>query len=228
MNEIHNIQQTVQRKSLLGTIANSLPGLECLAEINQLEVCQRFDVDVLCHPEIHKTYDILNSQGHRMYFAEERSSWLLRYLCGSSRPFTVSIYDNVGQEVITAHKALRCHSCFLQKLTVEAPPGKNIGYVCQCFPPLRPKFKIRNQDKEEVMKIKGPCRVSSCLRDIQFNVLSPDEETVLGSISQRGAGCVTHGHKFRVQLPFDLDAKSKATVLAASFLVDYMYFEFCP
>ena len=71
--------------------------------------------------ETNKTYDVMNNQGQRIYFAEEKSNCFIRHLCGPSRPFTMTIYDNVGCDVITLHKALRwscCWSnCCLQKVS---------------------------------------------------------------------------------------------------------------
>ncbi|KAF3827203.1 hypothetical protein GH733_002689, partial [Mirounga leonina] len=63
------------------------------------------------------------------------------------------------------HKALR--NCYLQKLKVEAPPGEKIGYVYEYFHPFLAMFKIKNENKED-MKIRGPCVVSSCLKDLNL------------------------------------------------------------
>ncbi|XP_008709317.1 phospholipid scramblase 1-like [Ursus americanus] len=211
-----------------GTISTCPPGLEYLMQINQLLVCQRFDLlEVLSSFETSKNYEVMNNQGQRIYFAEERSNCFFRYLCGPSRSFTMTIYDNVGRDVITMHKALR--NCYLQKLQVEAPPGEKIGYVYQYFHPFLPMFKIKNENKEDIMKIRGPCVVSSCLKDLNFTLLSLDEEIVIGKISKKWAGFIrelsTNADKFGIQFPFDLDVKIKALMLGASFLIDYMYFE---
>ncbi|XP_034517760.1 phospholipid scramblase 2 [Ailuropoda melanoleuca] len=71
-----------------------------------------FDAVLSCF-ETSKNYEVMNDQGQRIYFAEERSNCFFRYLCGPSRSFTMTIYDNVGRDVITMHKALR--NCYLQK-----------------------------------------------------------------------------------------------------------------
>uniref|UniRef100_UPI004038E1D2 phospholipid scramblase 2-like n=1 Tax=Callospermophilus lateralis TaxID=76772 RepID=UPI004038E1D2 len=203
------------------------PGLEYLAEINQLTVCHRFDLEVLCYLEANKTYEVMNNQGHRIYVVEEQSNWFLRYLCGLARPFTMTIYDNTGQVVITVHKGLggscccciRCHSCCPQKLIVEAPPGKTIGYVHQKFHPIWPNLKIKNQKKEDVMKIKGPCLVSGCLRNLNFNILSVGDERVIGNISKLCPGfmkgLLSDADSFKIQFPYDLDVKIKALMLGA-------------
>ncbi|XP_061049559.1 phospholipid scramblase 1-like [Eubalaena glacialis] len=223
-----NIQPTIQWMQTPGSIPNCPPGLEYLTQINHLRVCQRFDLlEVLGPFETNKTYDVMNNQGRRIYFAEEKSNCLLRHFCGPSRPFTMTIYDNVGCDVITMHKALRrsyCWSnCCLQKLKVEAPPGEIIGYVYQHYHPFLPMFKIKNENKEDLMKIRGPCVVSSCLKDLNFNFLSLDEEMVIGKISNQWTGFMrerfTYADKFGIQFPFDLDVKIKALMLGASFLI---------
>ncbi|XP_029795956.1 phospholipid scramblase 1-like isoform X2 [Suricata suricatta] len=229
-----NLQPTTQWMQTPETISDCPPGLEYLIQINQLLVCQRFDLlEVLGCFATSKKYEIMNNQGQRIYFAEDRSNCFLRYLCGPSRPFTMTIYDHVGRDVITIKRTLRSSCCWrncsVQKLKVEAPPGEKIGYVYQSFHPFLPMFAIKNENKEDVMKIRGPCMVSSCLKDLNFNLLSLDEEIVLGKISKKWAGfMITNADTFGIQFPFNLDVKIKALMLGASFLIDYMYFEVWP
>ncbi|XP_058517139.1 phospholipid scramblase 1-like [Ochotona princeps] len=233
---LHDLHPTTQRMCTPNNTGYCPPGLEHLDKVNQLVVCQRFDMEVLSHLEINKTYEVMNNQGHRLYFAEEKTNWFIQNFCGATRPFTMTIYDNLGQDVITIHKALRCSCCLsrccLQKLKVEAPPGNKIGYVCQSFHPFLPKFKIKNENKEDIMKIRGPCLISSCVRNLNFNLLSLDEETAIGNISKQCPAVVkrllSDTGKFGIQFPFDLDVKIKALVLAASFLINYMYYELWP
>ncbi|XP_005401495.1 PREDICTED: phospholipid scramblase 2 [Chinchilla lanigera] len=234
--DFYDKQRAIQWTRSSDIISNSPAGLEHLVGVNQLIVCQRFDLEVPDCLKSSKTYEVMNNQGQRIYFAEERNNWFLHHLCGISRPFTLKIYDNVGQIIITMHKALRCtccwSSCCLQKLVVKAPHGEEIGYVCQYFHPFLPKFKIKNKNNKDIMKIRGPCLVSNCLWDLNFRLLSLEEEIVIGNISKpctsSVGGSLTDADKFRVQFPMDLDIKSKALILGASFLIDYMYFEVWP
>lgn len=49
--------------------------------------------------------------GQRVYFAAEENDCCTRNCCGPSRPFTIRIIDNMGQEVITLQRPLRCSAC---------------------------------------------------------------------------------------------------------------------
>ncbi|XP_045293078.1 phospholipid scramblase 1-like isoform X1 [Leopardus geoffroyi] len=116
-----NRQSMIQWMQTPGIIPNCPPGLEYLTQINQLLVCQRVDLlEVLGCFATSKKYEVMNNQGHRIYYAEERSNCFLRYLCGPSRPFTMTIYDDVGRDVITMHRTLRSsccwRNCYVQKL----------------------------------------------------------------------------------------------------------------
>nr|XP_023411209.1 phospholipid scramblase 2-like [Loxodonta africana] len=218
----HNIRPRIQWMPALEP-TNCPPGLESLTQVNQLLVCQNIEVlEVFTCLETNNKYEVMNNQGQRIYFADEKSNWFLRHLCGPLRPFTMTIYDTVGRDVITLHRPLRC-CCCSQKLKVEAPPGTTIGYVYQYWHPFLPKFKIKNENKEDIMKIRGPSLRCRCFRNIDFNLLSLDEEMVIGKISKQWAGFVremfTGTSRFRIQLPFDLDVKTKAVLLGACFLI---------
>ncbi|XP_060052921.1 phospholipid scramblase 2-like isoform X2 [Erinaceus europaeus] len=232
--EFSDLQPTIQWLKTPGSKSTCHPGLEYLTQINQLLVGERFDLlQVNSHFANNKTYDIKNNRGQRLFFAEEKCNCFLRYLCGPQRPLTMTIYDNSGQDVIKMHKTLGCSCCwanyYLQKLKVIMPPGETIGYVYQLCHPFSPEFIIKDKNKEAIMIIRGPCTVFSYLNYLTFHILSLDEEMVIGKISNQMntlmEGLNASDGKFGVQFPFDLDAKIKALILGASFLIDCMYFK---
>uniref|UniRef100_M3YK63 Phospholipid scramblase n=1 Tax=Mustela putorius furo TaxID=9669 RepID=M3YK63_MUSPF len=51
-------------------------------------------------------------------------------------------------------------------------------------------FKIKNENKKDIMKIRGPFVVSNCLQDLNFTLLSLDEEVVIGKISKGWPGFI--------------------------------------
>ncbi|XP_053565982.1 phospholipid scramblase 2 [Bombina bombina] len=216
------------------TIPNCPPGLEYLSQIDQLLVHQQVELlEALTGFETNNKYEIKNSMGQKVYFAAEENDCCNRNFCGSARSFAITIVDNTGREIIRLHRPLRCSSCCfpccLQKLEVEAPPGNPIGYVVQNWHPCLPKFTIQNEKGENVLKIRGPCIPCSCCSDVNFEIKTLDETSVVGKISKQWTGLIkesfTDADNFGVQFPMDLDVKIKAVVLGALFLIDFMFFE---
>ncbi|MEE6500938.1 hypothetical protein FKM82_003997 [Ascaphus truei] len=213
---------------------NCPPGLEYLTQIDQILIHQQIELlEVLTGFETNNKYELKNSLGQRVYFAAEQNDCCTRNCCGSARSFAMTIIDNAGREVIRLTRPYRCDSCCfpccLQKLEVEAPPGTVVGYVNQNWHPCLPKFTIQNEKKENIFKISGPCVPCSCCSDVNFELKSLDETSVVGKISKQWTGLVkesfTDADNFGVQFPMDLDVKMKAVVLGACFLIDFMFFE---
>uniref|UniRef100_A0A670IM50 Phospholipid scramblase n=1 Tax=Podarcis muralis TaxID=64176 RepID=A0A670IM50_PODMU len=190
-------------------------------------------LSVLTGFETANKYEIKNAMGQRVYFAAEENDCCTLNCCGTSRPFTMKILDNVGQEVIELRRPLRCSSCCcpccLQELEVHAPPGTPVGYIKQLWDPCLPKFAIQNEAQEEILRVVGPCIVCSCCEDINFEVKSKDEKNNVGRISKQWTGFVreafTDADNFGIQFPQDLDVKMKAVMIGACFLIDFMFFE---
>ncbi|XP_039707638.1 phospholipid scramblase 1-like [Pteropus medius] len=210
------------------------PGLEYLSQIDQILIHQQVELlEALTSFETNNKYEIKNRFGQRIYFAAEDTDCCTRNSCGASRPFTMRILDNTGREVITLERPLRCASCCcpccLQEIKIHAPPGVPVGYVTQIWHPYVPTFTLQNEKREDVLKIITPCLIGSCCADIDFEIKSIDEENVVGKISKQWAGfareAFTDADNFGIQFPLDLDVKMKAVMLAACFLIDFMFFE---
>ncbi|XP_074047225.1 phospholipid scramblase 1-like [Macrotis lagotis] len=213
---------------------NCPPGLEYLTQIDQLLIHQQIEIlEVLTGFETNNKYEIKNSFGQRVYFAVEENDCCTRNCCGPSRPFVIKILDNLGKEVITFQRPLRCSSCCfpccLQKLEIQSPPGVTVGYVAQTWHPFLPKFTILNEQHQEVLKISGPCIVCRCCTNLDFDIKSLNEETIVGKITKQWTGIIkeafTDTDNFSIQFPMDLDVKMKAVMLGACFLIDFMFFE---
>uniref|UniRef100_A0A5F9CB24 Phospholipid scramblase n=1 Tax=Oryctolagus cuniculus TaxID=9986 RepID=A0A5F9CB24_RABIT len=213
---------------------NCPPGLEYLTQIDQVLIHQEVKLlKVLLDFQSKNKYEIKNSFGQKIFLAVEDTDCCTRNCWEALRPFTLRILDNTGREVITLERPLRCTSCCfpccLQKIEVQAPPGVPIGYVTQTWHPCLPKFTIQNEKKEDVLKISGPCIVCSCFGDIDFEIKSLDEQSMVGKISKQWTGLLkeafTDADNFGIQFPLDLDVKMKAVMLGACFLIDFMFFE---
>ncbi|GCB72857.1 hypothetical protein scyTo_0002225 [Scyliorhinus torazame] len=224
----------LQMMPLPSGIPDCPPGLEYLAQIDQLLVHQQVELlEVLTGFETNNKYQIKNSLGQLVYFAAEENDFCNRNCCGNMRSFDMKIIDNLGQEVMTLYRPLKCTGCCcpccLQELEVMAPPGQPVGSVIQTWDLCLPKFTIQNEKKEPVLKIIGPCCVCNCCSDIDFKVTNLDETETVGKITKQWTGLMresfTDADNFGIQFPMDLDVKIKAVMLGACFLIDYLFFE---
>lgn len=210
------------------------PGLEYLAHLDQLVINQHLDVlELMSGWETANSYLVKNGSGQQVFVAKEGSNFLGRQLYGPSRPFNLNLYDNMGQLIVKIIRPLRCtlccFPCCLQQLEVQCPPGNAIGYLEQNWHPILPKFTVLNERREPQLKIKGPLCYCSCMSDIVFQVTSLDEASKVGQIRKQWAGFVqeytTNVDNFGISFEQDLDAKMKALLMGACFLIDFMFFE---
>jgi len=218
------------------------PGLEYLAQIDQLLVKQQFELlEMLTGWECANKYKVLNSMGQQVYFAAEESDMCMRQMCGNGRPFQIHITDNNQQEVIRVCREFKCcagccwtaccGACQLE-VTIESPPGTVVGYVSQECSGWKPNYSVKNADLQTIGEIKGPCCMCSgpCCSDVEFAIHPPgNEETQIGLIAKKWTGALhevfTDADTFSVSFPVDMDVRTKATFLGALFLIDFMYFE---
>ncbi|XP_026804551.1 phospholipid scramblase 2 [Rhopalosiphum maidis] len=210
-------------------------GLQYLSTINQLLVKQQVEVlEALLGFETNNKYTIKNSAGQKVFYAVEDNDCCTRNCYGPIRPFEMKILDNYKNEIIHLSRPLACDSfcfpCCLQKIEVFSPPGFLVGIVEQEWAIFSSKFTIRNAAYEKVLKIKGPmCPYSFCGGDVKFEILSKDKTTVVGCISKQWSGILREAFTdvdfFGITFPMDLDARMKAVMLGACFLIDFMFYE---
>eukprot|EP00118_Oscarella_pearsei_P028834 m.3053 g.3053 ORF g.3053 m.3053 type:complete len:249 (+) comp9028_c0_seq2:97-843(+) len=210
------------------------PGLEYLTQVDQLLVHQRVELlEAFTGWETANKYDVKNAMGQLVYFAGEQSNMCTRQCCGASRNFEMTIVDNAKREVIRLHRPLRCSSCCfpccLQEVEVQAPAGEIVGFVRQRWTCWVPEFDICGADGVAVLKIEGPCCTWNFCNDVDFKVLTPNKQSQVGRISKQWSGLAkemfTDADNFGITFPMDLDMKIKAVMLAACFLIDFMFFE---
>uniref|UniRef100_A0A8C6QCB3 Phospholipid scramblase n=1 Tax=Nannospalax galili TaxID=1026970 RepID=A0A8C6QCB3_NANGA len=181
---------------------NCPPGLEYLILVHQqIEL-----LEVLTGFETNNKYEIKKSFGQRVfYFAVEDDCCIRNCFMALERP-------------------LRCSSCCFP--CFQAPPGVPVGYVTQTWHPCLPKFTLQNEKKEDILRVVGPCVVCSCCSDIDFEIKSLDEESLVGKISKQWSDFVREAFadadNFGIQFPLDLDVKMKAVMLRACSLIDFI------
>ncbi|KAM4687194.1 phospholipid scramblase 2-like [Rhinophrynus dorsalis] len=209
-------------------------GLEYLAQIDQILIHQKTELlEAITGYETCNQYELRNIMGQKVFSAQERSTVCARCCCGSNRPLSLQVCDSTGREVIHFIRPLKCTSCCfpccLQELEVQSPPGHTVGYVVQTWHPFVPKYLLMTETRDPVLKVVGPCIMSSCCGDVNFQVKPLCESRSVGRISKQWTGLpkeiFTDADNFGIQFPKDLDVKMKAVLLGACFLLDYVFFE---
>ncbi|XP_030842759.1 phospholipid scramblase 1-like isoform X1 [Strongylocentrotus purpuratus] len=218
---------------------NCPPGLEYLAQIDQLLVHQQIEIlEVLTGIEMQNKYQIKNSLGQQIYFAYEESGCMHRICCGPHRGFVLHITDNSQQEVMRVVRNFKCCAgcCWCAdcaecgfEIQVEAPPGNIVGYAKQRQYFWKPELDVQNAEKDTILKIRGPCCLFCTMEDIDYKVMTPDLKTEVGLITKQWGGCfrecITKADNFSITFPQDLDVKAKATLLATNILIEFMIYE---
>ncbi|OWA53013.1 Phospholipid scramblase 2 [Hypsibius exemplaris] len=209
------------------------PGLEYLTTLDHLLISQKVELlEAFTGFDTNNKYIILNEHGQQVYYAVEDTDFCTRQCFGSMRPFEIGILDHAQREVIHISRPLACmnccYPCCLQTMDVTAS-GQPIGFIEQEWSLCNPLFRVLNEQREPVLKIQGPCMTCSFCGNVEFQVLSSDGQMQVGMISKKWSGLAqemfTNADNFGVHFPMDLSVDVKATLLAATFLIDFMYFE---
>lgn len=224
-----------------GSIPGCPPGLERLTLVDKVIVQQKASLlEAVTSWEQRNCYDIRNMGGQQIFTASEESHVCMRQCCGNRRGFIMHVMDNNGQEVIKVKRHFKCCACFqcfacigccAHEVEIFSPPSVTIGYIKQTCSCWSPGFTVLNENHEVIFKIDGPCcmcQTMCCRCDIEFDVKSPDGNEV-GKVSKKWSGITrelfTNADTFGVSFPIDLDVKSKAALIGAVFLIDFMFFE---
>ncbi|XP_071534250.1 phospholipid scramblase 1-like [Panulirus ornatus] len=213
------------------------PGLEYLTQLDQVLVHQVHEVfELLSGCEMNNKYVLKNTLGQQFLFAKEDTDCLTRQCCGPLRGFEMALMDNQEQEVLHLSRPLSCDSCCcaccLQSIEISSPPGTVLGSVHQEWSictPLAGKFTVRNTSDDVVLKIQGPACPVSCGNDINFKIFTGDDSAQIGLITKQWRGfcaeAFTDADNFGITFPMDLEVRTKALLIGATFLIDFMYFE---
>lgn len=121
--------------------------------------------------------------------------------------------------------------CGLQEMAVAVPPGKVIGYVNQEWSCVFPTYSIRDPENSILLMIDGPLLTCRWVGRVLFTLRDPDDSSdgPSGAIMKHWSGVAqevyTDADNFEIRFPRDLPVTTKALVLAACLLLDYMHFE---
>ena len=224
-------------------------GVAMLAQFGDLFIKQRVEMlEAITGFETANAYDIMSMAGgmpQQIFFAGEQSECCERQCCGSSRSFVMNIYSpaNPQQPVFSIDRPLRCKPpaccCFLQELTVRDASGAEIGMLVQQYTCCASEFHVMVKG-HLAYKVLGPicvCDGPFC-GDQEFFVTAANDQriqtpggpariTKMGSRGFEGAmnEMFTDADNFGCTFPPDATPEAKAVLLAAVFMIDFLFFE---
>jgi len=226
--------QVAEQRPRTQSLSHSLPGIRSLIKLDALFINQHVNLrEMLSGVEQVNQYQIKNTNNDKLFVALEDSSFACQFFCCDERSFVIKLYGGLSQfEGLSIERPLRrcgcCMPCWCNEQINVSSRGVPLGTVVKTWNPILPTFAIRNNENELVAKIRGPFITASCGGPIAFVITSPDGAH-LGDIVKLWAGAAqefqTSADNFKLTFPVELDLSSKGLLLAAVFLIDFIFFE---
>ncbi|XP_028165133.1 phospholipid scramblase 2-like [Ostrinia furnacalis] len=209
--------------------------LQDLTPVDRLLITKRLRVkNVLFLRGKRNKFFVRTPDQNLVYTVEEENKWWVGYLCYGLRPLELRVSNSLGREVMRIRRPFaftgRVLPCQLQNIQVFAPPEHRIGTIEQQWAAIRPIYLVKNDDGDSIFWIRGPPVTVSCFRDVQFQILRTDGSHV-GATCKRWQG-LAHAmfmapvtDRFGVAFERGLTEVEKGLLLAATLLMDYMYYD---
>ncbi|KAL0809966.1 hypothetical protein ABMA28_010814 [Loxostege sticticalis] len=223
------VQETVEELLPLPRV------LQDLSSVDRLLITKRLRVkNVLFLRGKKNRFFVRTPDQTLVYTVEEENSWWVGYFAYGLRPLQLHVTNALGNEVMRINRPFACTGrilpCQLQHIQVFAPPGNSIGTIEQQWAAIRPIYLVKNRDGDNLFWIRGPYITVSCFRDVQFQIMRSDG-THVGATCKRWQG-LAHAlfmapviDRFGVAFERGLSEVEKGLLLAATLLMDYMYYD---
>ena len=196
--------------------------MERLASARSLVVSQKKEWgEILTNFETRNKYAVFDaSSGADLYLAaEEAGSTLARIFLKAMRPFTIVVLGTDGQTVLRIRRPFRF---YYHQAEVEDSQGQLLGTIVRQFSLLRRIYSVLDASGAEVCQLFGPL-----LRPWTFQIMVNGSES--GQIQKKWSGLLkesfTDADNFGITFPVEYDARLKAVILGAVFLIDFVHFE---
>ena len=179
--------------------------------------------EVFTDLETGNRYAIELPDGHTVLYAAETGegagAFFSRNLLANKRPFHISLRDASGSSTLDLR---RPWTWFFSELHVFAGDGTPLGRIEQRFSVISKRFSVFDPSGVEIATLHGPL-----LRPWTFRVLVQEQE--VGRITKQWSGLLketfTKADTFGVQFGPAMNPQLRALALAATFLIDFLYFE---
>lgn len=198
--------------------------LPVVATTDSLVIRQRKELtEVFTSMETKNRYEIDLPDGRTIMYAQEQGEggmdFLRRNFLNTARPFHIELSDERGQDVMHVHRPWRW---WFSRLDVLDGNGMPLGSIQQRFAVFSKRFSVLDPSGAELAVLHGPM-----LRPWTFRVLVGEQE--VGQITKQWSGLLreafTDADTFGVQYGPGMNPQLRALALAATFLIDFLYFE---
>jgi uncharacterized protein YxjI len=201
-----------------------MTNLPVLAHAPALVIRQQKELlEVFTDFETKNRYVVQLPDGQTALYAAETGGGAMAFLTRSflkaKRPFTMRLVDAYGNLALQLE---RPWTWFFSELHVTDGHGQRLGMIDQRFAFFARRFVILDPNNRELAQLHGPF-----FRPWTFRVMQGDHE--VGRITKQWSGLLreafTDADTFGVELGPSMDPRLRALVLAATFLIDFLYFE---
>lgn len=198
------------------------PGLEFLIPTGQI-IVQEIKEGVFFNSNSPKKYDIFDTWGRRIYSATETT--YSGCCTTSNRNWNIDIFDNTGQTVVSGSRT-GGGACENNQLCVTSPrTGLNLGGVAENHGVITTSWNILDGAGAPVLFLDAPI-FSGSFNQREFPLYTLNEpRQQLGVITKKFTGMFAREDVFGAQFPVNLDAKIKAVLIYATFLIDFQFYE---
>ena len=180
-------------------------------------------LEVFTDFETANRYTIADPSGQTVMHAAETGTggmaFITRSFLKTKRPFTMQLVDPTGRLVLMLQ---RPWNWFFSELHVHDASGRKLGCIDERWAFLARKFTIYGPNNEELAELHGPF-----FRPWTFRILVAGAE--VGAIKKQWSGFLeeafTDADTFGLELGPSMNEQLRALALAATFLIDFLYFE---
>ncbi|XP_022327834.2 phospholipid scramblase 1-like [Crassostrea virginica] len=210
------------------------PGLKDLKNLDEITVHQHLEAGDMCFQRPCR-YSVYGTGDDSILYAQEVSECYARQCLGAMRAFVLKISNRDGQDLIRLRRPLRCPCgicwwwcCCVQDLTIESPPGDEIGTIVEeriCCP----VYKIIDDFDSVVYRVGFSCCLCKLCSDVVIPIYDGSGELRVAEIKKSSAGdcrdfCGSV-NDYTISYLQPLTVKDKVLLLGASFLIDFNFFE---
>ena len=202
----------------------AVTNLPMLASVPSLVVHQKKEMlEVFTDFETRNRYEVLSPTGQTALYAAETgggaAAFLTRSFLKNKRPFTMHLVHPHGGVAFTLR---RPWTWFFSELHVSDGNGQPVGMIDQRFAFFSRRFVINGANGQPLGEIHGPF-----FRPWTFRIVKGGQE--VGKISKKWSGLLreafTDADTFGLQLSPAMEPALRVMALAATFLIDFLYFE---